>query len=181
MGLWSRVMGGDRGDRHDEDARDVPAGPDPAAPAGASRSDPADAAAGAGQGGWNFDALAGAPFAAPPAGDVFPEFVPDPAQTERLLPRIREALKTVFDPEIPVDIYELGLVYDVQADAAGRVQVKMTLTSPACPSAQQLPGEVRYKVGAVEGVSDVRVEIVWDPPWSPEKMSEVARLHLGFF
>jgi FeS assembly SUF system protein len=107
--------------------------------------------------------------------------VPDAAQTERLLPRIREALKTVFDPEIPVDIYELGLVYGVQADAAGRVQVQMTLTSPACPSAQQLPVEVRYKVGAVEGVSDVRVEIVWDPPWSPEKMSDVARLHLGFF
>lgn len=180
MGLWSRVMGNDRGNRDDEEARSAPVQPEPAAAGGAARSGAAEADPG-GEAGWNFDALAGVPFAPPPVGDVFPDFVPDPVQTERLLPRIREVLKTVFDPEIPVDIYELGLVYDVQADAAGRVQVKMTLTSPACPSAQQLPGEVRHKVKAVEGVSDARVEIVWDPPWSPDRMSEVARLHLGFF
>lgn len=180
MGLWSRVLGNDRGSRGDEEARSAPAQSEPAAAGPAAPSAGTDPEP-SGEGGWNFDALAGAPFGPPPVGDVFPDFVPDPAQTERLLPRIREVLKTVFDPEIPVDIYELGLVYDVQVDAAGRVQVKMTLTSPACPSAQQLPGEVRYKVKAVEGVSDARVEIVWDPPWSPDKMSEVARLHLGFF
>jgi len=180
MGLWSRVTGGGRGGRDDEETRGTPAPAEPAVPA--SATPPAETGAWSGEeGGWNFDSLAGTPFAPPPAGGTFPDFVPDAAQTERLLPRIREALKTVFDPEIPVDIYELGLVYGVQADAAGRVQVQMTLTSPACPSAQQLPVEVRYKVGAVEGVSDVRVEIVWDPPWSPEKMSDVARLHLGFF
>ena len=105
----------------------------------------------------------------------------DPATTAELKPRVIEAIKTVFDPEIPVDIYELGLIYDIAADAERRVHVKMTLTSPACPSAQQLPSEVRYKVKAVPGVSDATVDVVWDPPWDKEKMSDVARLTLGMF
>lgn len=105
----------------------------------------------------------------------------DPAQTAALQGPIIEVLKTVFDPEIPVDIYELGLIYDIIVDAERRVLVKMTLTSPACPSAQQLPNEVRYKVKAVEGVSDAWVEIVWDPPWDKDRMSEAAKLSLGFF
>ena len=91
------------------------------------------------------------------------------------------ALKTVYDPEIPVDIYELGLVYDIIADADRHVLVKMTLTSPACPSAQQIPSEARYKIKAIPGVTDAWVDIVWEPPWDKERMSEAAKLALGFF
>ena len=90
------------------------------------------------------------------------------------------ALKTVYDPEIPVDIYELGLVYEVEVEAPGAVSIQMTLTSPACPVAGTLPGEVEARVRSVEGVTDVVVDLVWDPPWGMEKMSEAARLHLGF-
>jgi FeS assembly SUF system protein len=91
-----------------------------------------------------------------------------------------DALTLVYDPEIPVNIYELGLVYDVVVDADAHVHIRMTLTSPACPAAQQLPGEVRDRVRAVAGVADATVEVVWDPPWSPDRMSEAARLQLGF-
>jgi FeS assembly SUF system protein len=105
----------------------------------------------------------------------------DPAQTAALQGPIIEALKTVFDPEIPVDIYELGLVYDILVDAERRVLVKMTLTSPACPSAQQIPSEVRFKIKALPEVADAWVEIVWDPPWDKDRMSEAAKLQLGFF
>jgi FeS assembly SUF system protein len=96
------------------------------------------------------------------------------------------ALKTVYDPEIPVNIYELGLIYDIAvgpADAAGEhaVQIKMTLTSPACPVAGSLPGEVEQKVQGVPGVERTEVELVWDPTWNPGMMSEAARLELGFF
>ena len=105
----------------------------------------------------------------------------DPAQTAALQGPIVEVLKTVFDPEIPVDIYELGLIYDIIVDGERRVLVKMTLTSPACPSAQQIPSEVRYKVKAVPGVTDAWVEIVWEPPWDKDRMSEAAKLSLGFF
>ena len=101
------------------------------------------------------------------------------AQTAALQGPIIEVIKTVFDPEIPVDIYELGLIYEILVDAERRVLVKMTLTSPACPSAQQLPSEVRYKVKAVPGVTDAWVEIVWEPPWDKERMSETAKLQLG--
>ena len=90
------------------------------------------------------------------------------------------ALKTVYDPEIPVDIYELGLVYEVEVEASGAVSIQMTLTSPACPVAGTLPGEVEARVRSVEGVTDVVVDLVWDPPWGMEKMSEAARLQLGF-
>ena len=93
---------------------------------------------------------------------------------------IVEALKTVYDPEIPVDIYELGLIYDVTVNDHGVADVTMTLTSPACPVAGTLPGEVENKVRSVAGVTDVKVALVWDPPWSPERMSEAARLELNF-
>lgn len=93
--------------------------------------------------------------------------------------KIIEALRTVFDPEIPVNIYEIGLVYGIDIQADGAVHVQMTLTSPMCPVAEQLPSEVEARVRAVEGVESVKVEIVWEPPWSPEKMSEAAKLQLG--
>ena len=104
----------------------------------------------------------------------------DPAQTAALQGQIVEVIKTVYDPEIPVDIYELGLIYDIIVDAERRVLVKMTLTSPACPSAQQIPSEVRYKVKAVPGVTDAWVEIVWEPPWDKDRMSEAAKLRWDF-
>ena len=103
----------------------------------------------------------------------------DPIKTLELKPHVVEALSTVYDPEIPVDIYELGLVYDIVIDAQAVVHVTMTLTSPACPSAQQIPVEVANKVRAISGVTDADVQIVWDPPWSMEKMSDAARLQLG--
>ena len=105
----------------------------------------------------------------------------DDARTAELTPRVVEAISTVFDPEIPVNIYELGLIYKIEADAQSRVKVEMTLTSPACPSAQQLPSEVRYKVKALEGVSDAFVEIVWEPTWTKDLMSEEAKMSLGMF
>jgi FeS assembly SUF system protein len=92
-----------------------------------------------------------------------------------------EALKTVFDPEIPVNIYELGLIYDVDIQPEGVVKVKMTLTSPGCPVAGSLPLEVQRKVEAVPGVASTEVELVWDPAWNPSMMSESARLQLGMF
>lgn len=91
-----------------------------------------------------------------------------------------DALCTVFDPEIPVNIYELGLIYDLDVTSDGRVRVAMTLTSPACPVAGSLPGEVEAKIREIDGVTDVEVELVWDPPWTPDRMSEAARLELGF-
>jgi FeS assembly SUF system protein len=90
-----------------------------------------------------------------------------------------DVLKTVYDPEIPVDIYELGLVYDVNVEEGGAVAIRMTLTSPMCPVAESLPPEVEEKVRGVAGVSDVKIDLVWDPPWSPSLMSEAARLELG--
>jgi FeS assembly SUF system protein len=105
----------------------------------------------------------------------------DAAQTAALQGKVIEQIKTVFDPEIPVDIYELGLIYDILVDAEKRVLVKMTLTSPACPSAQQIPSEVRYKVKAIPEVKDAWVEIEWEPPWSKDRMSEEAKLTLGMF
>ncbi len=104
---------------------------------------------------------------------------PDPLQTLKIQPKVVEALSTVYDPEIPVNIYELGLIYDVNVDAGGVVYIRMTLTSPMCPAAQSLPVEVDRKVRAIEGVTDVKVDVVWDPPWGPHKMSEAAKLQLG--
>jgi len=102
----------------------------------------------------------------------------DPADVEN---GIVEALKKVFDPEIPVNIYELGLIYDVDIQEGGKVQVKMTLTSPGCPVAGSLPGEVKAKVEAVPGVVSAEIDLVWDPAWNPSMMSEAARLQLGMF
>ena len=89
------------------------------------------------------------------------------------------AIQTVFDPEIPVNIYELGLIYDLDFGQDGNIHVQMTLTSPACPVAGSLPGEVENRIREVEGVNEVTLELVWDPPWNPDMMSEEARLELG--
>jgi len=98
---------------------------------------------------------------------------------EQLRSRVIEALRTCYDPEIPVNIYELGLIYDVEVDLSGEVRIRMTLTSPGCPVAGTLPLEVEAKVGDVEGVTGASVEVVWDPVWNPEMMSDAARLELG--
>ena len=107
--------------------------------------------------------------------------VADAARTEALKPAILDAIRTVFDPEIPVNIMELGLVYDVWVDGAGVAGVRMTLTAPGCPAAQSLPVEVAQKVKAVAGVTDVKVDVVWDPPWTKDRMSEAAKLQLGMW
>jgi len=95
--------------------------------------------------------------------------------------RVIAVLRTVYDPEIPVNIYELGLIYDLKVDSSGAVAIRMTLTSPMCPVAEALPGEVRAKVEAVPGVTSAKVELVWEPPWDTGRMSEEARLALGMF
>ena len=99
--------------------------------------------------------------------------------TEDLREQIIARIKTVFDPEIPVDIYELGLIYEIQILPLNNVQIEMTLTSPSCPAAQTIPVEVENKVKAIEGVNSVHVSIVWNPPWDRDMMSEVAKLELG--
>ena len=90
-----------------------------------------------------------------------------------------DALKDIFDPEIPVNIYDLGLIYGVDASTDGDVLVTMTLTTPHCPVAESMPGEVELRVGSVPGVRDAEVVLVWDPPWGPDKMTDEARLELG--
>jgi FeS assembly SUF system protein len=107
------------------------------------------------------------------------DVTPDPVQMVEIRPKVIAALQQVYDPEIPVNIYELGLIYDVLVDAAGKVGIRMTLTAPACPAAQTLPGEVRDKARGVDGVSNAQVEITFDPPWSMERMTDAARLQLG--
>ncbi|MBI4527622.1 MAG: SUF system Fe-S cluster assembly protein [Deltaproteobacteria bacterium] len=93
--------------------------------------------------------------------------------------QVVDALRTCFDPEIPVNVYDLGLIYEVKVDEKGSTEIRMTLTTPHCPAAQMLPSEVEAKARTVPGVSDVQVEVVWDPPWDPSKMSEAAKLQLG--
>ena len=115
---------------------------------------------------------------APPAT----EDVERPAATDNdpeLLPRVLEALKTVRDPEIPVNLIDLGLIYELIVKQDGTVYVEMTLTTPACPVAGALPDQVKDAVGAVEGVTDARVKLTWTPPWTQDRMSEEARLELG--
>ena len=90
-----------------------------------------------------------------------------------------EALRTVFDPEIPVNVYELGLIYLVEVSGEGAVMIRMTLTSPHCPAVQSMPAEIEGKVRTITGVTDVSIDLVWDPPWDQTKMSEAARLQLG--
>jgi FeS assembly SUF system protein len=107
--------------------------------------------------------------------------VADDARTAELKPAIVDAIRTVYDPEIPVNIWELGLIYDVIVDASGVAGVRMTLTAPGCPAAQSLPVEVSEKVKAVPGVTDAKVDVVWEPAWSKDRMSDVAKLELGMW
>lgn len=128
------------------------------------------------------------PIETTPGTPERPVYVPDAPAPETPAPtanddvrnRIIEMLTTIYDPEIPVNIYEMGLVYDIDINADGDVSVLMTLTSPSCPVAESLPPEVEAKVGSVEGVRSVTVNLTWDPPWTPERMSEAAKLELGF-
>ena len=101
------------------------------------------------------------------------------SERQNLRERIIAILHTMYDPEIPVDIYELGMVYDIQIDDAANVVITMTLTSPMCPVVESLPAEVQAKVEALEGLESARVDLVWEPPWTPERMSEAAKLQLG--
>ena len=176
------------------EAAEVPGGAEKSATAVASMANPpvaTDQPAGTGNG-WD---IVDTPFHPPEAwntesltapkpvqeGEV-PQVGPvDPAKTVEFQQKIIDVIKTVFDPEIPVDIYELGLIYEIIVDADQRALVRMTLTSPACPSAQQIPQEVRYKVKAIPGIADAWVEIVWEPTWTKERMSEAAKLTLGMF
>ena len=109
-----------------------------------------------------------------------PSSIPE-QELEQLTEDIVGALKTVYDPEIPVDIYELGLIYKVDIDDARKVSIHMTLTAPGCPVAGEMPGWVENAVGTVSVVSDVDVEMVFDPPWTPERMSEEAQVAIGWF
>jgi FeS assembly SUF system protein len=98
---------------------------------------------------------------------------------EKMKEEVITMLRDVYDPEIPVNIYELGMVYDVQVDESDGIRVVMTLTSPMCPVAEILPVEIETRAREIEGVRDVRIDLVWDPPWDPDMMSEAARLELG--
>lgn len=100
--------------------------------------------------------------------------------TSGLERKVMEALRCCFDPEIPVNIYELGLIYDLKVESSGQAYIKMTLTAPSCPVAGTLPAEVEAKVRAVPGITGVKLELVWDPPWDRSRMSEAAKLQLGF-
>ncbi len=102
-------------------------------------------------------------------------------ELERLTRDIVAAIKTVYDPEIPADIYELGLIYKVDIEDDRTVRIEMTLTAPGCPVAGEMPGWVQNAVGSVEGVMDVDVEMVFDPPWTPERMSEEAQIAIGWY
>ncbi len=120
----------------------------------------------------------------PPAPDPTNEtagLVADPAKTGELRDAITAALKTVYDPEIPVDIWELGLIYDVFVTADGVAAIRMTLTAPGCPAAQVLPGQVAYAVKNVPGITDAKVDVVWEPGWTKDRMSETAKLQLGMW
>ena len=103
-----------------------------------------------------------------------------PAEPEgQLYESVIEALKDIYDPEIPVNIYDLGLIYKVEVSAEAHATVTMTLTTPNCPVAESMPGEVELRVGAVPGIGHAEVELVWDPPWDPQRMSDEAKLELG--
>jgi FeS assembly SUF system protein len=107
--------------------------------------------------------------------------VRDPDRSAALTPEIVKALSKVYDPEIPVNIYDLGLIYDIVVDASAAVGIRMTLTAPACPAAQFLPEQVRAAAASVPGVAEVVVDVVWDPPWDRDRMSDAAKLQLGMF
>jgi FeS assembly SUF system protein len=123
-----------------------------------------------------------APPKAPASGPLATAgMINDPDRRAALEPLVVHALSAVYDPEIPVNIYELGLIYDIIVDASNRVGIRMSLTAPACPAAQFLPGQVKAAAEAVPGVTDVTVDVVWDPPWTRERMSDAAKLQLGLF
>ena len=117
----------------------------------------------------------------PDPGNETAALVADPVKTEALLPAIQAALKKVYDPEIPVDIYELGLIYDVFVTADDVAAIRMTLTAPGCPAAQILPGQVAEAARGVPGVADAKVDVVWEPGWTKDRMSDVAKLQLGIW
>jgi len=121
------------------------------------------------------------PTPTPPEKLETADLVSDPDRLALLRPTIVAALSKVFDPEIPVNIYELGLIYDILVDTSDVVGIRMTLTAPACPAAQTLPVEVRQRVSEIPGVTGVRLDIVWDPPWDRDRMSDAAKLQLGMF
>jgi FeS assembly SUF system protein len=123
------------------------------------------------------DSIAEATAAAAP-GDAT---AATPEGRDRIEEQIVEALKTVFDPEIPVNIYEMGLIYDVGVEPTGEVAITMTLTSPGCPVAGSLPIEVQTKVERIPGVTAAKIDLVWEPAWNPSMMSEAAKLQLGMF
>ena len=118
------------------------------------------------------------PQANPAPGEIAPEA--STSGTADLKDKVLAALKTVYDPEIPVDIYELGLIYEINVYPVNNVYIQMTLTSPSCPSAEVIPSEVQQKVKAIDGVNDVKVDVTFDPPYSQDMMSEAAKLELGF-
>jgi FeS assembly SUF system protein len=124
------------------------------------------------------------PQDAPPTPDATDEtagLVADPAKTDALRDAMQQALKTVFDPEIPVDIWELGLIYDLFVTADGVAAIRMTLTAPGCPAAQILPGQVADAVRGIAGISDAKVDVVWEPSWTKDRMSDAAKLQLGLW
>jgi len=118
------------------------------------------------------------PEAHEPRGELA-RLIDAPAGLRDVGDQVVAQLKTVYDPEIPVDIYELGLIYNVKIEDGGATNIRMTLTSPMCPAAEELPPEVESKAREVPGVTSVTLDLVWDPPWSPEMMSEAAKLELG--
>ena len=123
------------------------------------------------------------PEAAPAGGTPLETagMVHDPERGAALQPELIKALSTVYDPEIPVNIYELGLIYDIIVEASNAVGIRMTLTAPNCPAAQILPGQVKAAAAGVPGVTDAKVDVVWEPPWDKDRMSEAAKLQLGMF
>jgi FeS assembly SUF system protein len=129
----------------------------------------------------NLPVIQAPPPEAPESSERTRALVPDSAKTAELKPAIIKAISTVFDPEIPVNIYALGLIYDVIVDAAGVAGVRMTLTAPGCPVAQSLPVEVASTVKSVEGVTDAIVDVVWEPAWTKDRMSDAAKLQLGMW
>jgi FeS assembly SUF system protein len=172
MGIFSFLTGKGAADREQPgEVTPAPVSPPETAPPEGARPEMPAA--------WDFGALHTPPPTTPPDGvEVGPA---DAASEAGIKPKVVAALSTIFDPEIPVNIYELGLIYDIRVDARARVAVTMTLTSPACPSAQQLPSEARWKVKAIPGVADAHVEVVWEPPWTKDRMSDAAKLSLGLW
>jgi FeS assembly SUF system protein len=129
----------------------------------------------------NIPVIQAPPPEAPEPTNATADLVVDATKTAELKPAIIKAISTVFDPEIPVNIYELGLIYDVIVDVNGVAGITMTLTAPGCPVAHTLPVEVANRVKAVEGITDAKVDIVWEPAWTKDRMSDAAKLQLGMW